>query len=233
MVDGACQAVFSRTAAPPIVARTAENDMNGTVQRTSAAGGRPAERGAPLVRGRVARVALGPGRPRRPALSPLRRSRFGEATATPSARSPSSRSRGSRPPPACASLLPLVDESLAGVSAVVLDGLGELGLRRGVRGPVPAARPRRPRLGRAGGPHPDPPGDVPAPDRPVPRGLARPLGQQPREPRRRGLAAREPAPGPAPLHHLQPGRRPRHVLPATAPTSGRSSSTRRRTTAAW
>ena len=94
-----------------------------------------------------------------------------------------------------------------------LHGLGELGLRRGVRGPVPAARPRRPRLGRAGGPHPDPPGDLPAPDRPVPRGLARPLGQQPREPRRRGLAAREPSPGPSPLHHLQPGRRPRHVLP--------------------
>ena len=94
-----------------------------------------------------------------------------------------------------------------------LHRLGELDLRRGVRGPVPAARSRRSRLGRAGGPHPDPPGDLPAPDRPVPRGLARPLGQQPREPRRRGLAAREPSPGPAPLHHLQPRRRPRHVLP--------------------
>ena len=123
---------------------------------------------------------------------------------------PATRHVDRRPPPACA------DSPSSEPRRRLrrrLHGLGELDLRRGVRGPVPAARPRRPRLGRAGGPHPDPPGDLPAPERPVPRGLARPLGQQPREPRRRGLAAREPSPGPSPLHHLQPGRRPRHVLP--------------------
>ena len=71
------------------------------------------------------------------------------------------------------------------------------------------------------------------PHGPVPRGLARALGQQPREPRRRGLAAREPPAGPPPLHHLQPATAPSPRPTGTAPACGRSCSTRRRTTAAW
>ena len=83
------------------------------------------------------------------------------------------------------------------------------------------------------GPDPDPSGDVSAPERAVPRGLARPLRQQPGEPRRRWTGCSRAGPRPAtsssPATGTGPSPRPTRIVRAC----GRSSSTRGRTIAAW